>query len=155
MRFYGKPKKARKGLGDRMLEGAKKRSGTVRPRKRVWLGKVVAFAIAGAAMGEVLGAIAARMWGSPEITISIGCIVGALAGALLGGGNGVEALLGAVLGGVLAFADYYLIKWGGLPFQGVAQVSVLGPAGVFAGVIIGRLLTKEKKAGPESADGKS
>jgi len=146
VRFFGKkPEQKHSGLGDRMLNGAKKRTGAVRPKKRVWLLKVIAFAVAGAAMGEVLGAIAGRMTGYQQAGVIVGCAFGALAGAGLGEGNAVEALLGAVLGGALAFADYYLFQWGGVQFSSVAQVSLVGPAGAFLGVAVGRALTSGEK----------
>ena len=144
MKFYGeKGRRSRGVLGDKMLEGAKRRGGTVRPAGRVWIGKVLVLAAAGAAAGEVIGALIGRAAGSPETGMSVGCALGALAGAALGEGNKVEALLAAVLGGALAFADYYLIRWGGLPFYNVTRMSVLGPAGVLAGVLAGRMLTRQ------------
>jgi hypothetical protein len=145
VKFYGKKSpRAHKGLGDKMLEGAKRRRSPVQPKGRIWLGKVLVFAAAGAAVGEVLGALVGRVAGSPEIGMSAGCALGAFAGTFLGEGNAVEALLGAVLGGGFAIADYYVVGWGGVHFYHVAKMSVLGPAGVLLGVLIGRVLTPEK-----------
>jgi F0F1-type ATP synthase assembly protein I len=155
VRFYGKKppgRKQRKSLGDRMLEGAERRRTPSQPGRRVWLGKVLVFAAAGAAVGELVGAVLGRTAGSPGIGMSIGCALGALAGAALGGGNAVEALLGAALGGAFAFADCRLIRWGNVSFYDVARMSVLGPAGVLLGVIIGRMFTKKKQAAPEDRE---
>jgi hypothetical protein len=150
VRFYGKPaKKKKKGLGDRILDGAKRRRAPATETGRVWLGKVLAIALAGAAVGEVIGLIIGRALGSQEIGISIGVAAGGLAGTAMGEGTGIEALLAAILGGVVSFADYFVIGWGGLPFYRQGNVTVLGLAGVFVGVVIGRLLSGKQP----SADG--
>jgi hypothetical protein len=153
MKFYGKGARKRRSLGDKMLEGAKRRRGAVRPKGRVWLGKVLVMAAAGAAVGEVIGTFAGNAAGSAEIGMSVGCGLGALAGAaLLGEANAVESLLAAIFGSAFAFADYYLLQWGGIPFYDVARMSILGPAGVLIGVIIGRSLTREQMGKPLSED---
>ena len=154
MRFYEKsPEKKHRTLGDRMLDGAKRRRTTAPPGGRVWVGKVVVFAAAGSAVGLVLGALVGRIAGSPEMGMGIGCAAGSLAGAFLGEGNGLEALLAGVLGGALALADSYLFEWAQVPFYQVAKMSALGPAGAILGVVLGRLLTMGRKMASDAGDG--
>jgi len=84
--------------------------------------------------------------------MSIGCGLGALAGAALAQAHPVEVLLAAFFGGGLAFADYNYIQLGNVSFANVTRMSLLGPAGVFLGVVIGRALTKNKPDASQSAD---
>jgi hypothetical protein len=151
VRFYGKPdKRKRKSLGDRMLEGAKRRS-TVRTERDVpWLGKVLAFTLAGAVVGEVVGAIIARAAGHHGAAVSAGCAAGALMGSFPGEGNALEGLLALVLGGVFAFGDYFVLGWGGVASHGLEPLSVLGLGGVFLGVVIGRLVSAGRPAREET-----
>jgi len=142
LRFWGKKRPgAPKSLGDRMLEGAGKKRGTLRPRRRAWLVKVMAYSVAIAAAGEIIGALLAKPCGGTGVAVGSGCALGAFAGGFLGGGNFAEAFHAAVLGGGVCAIDYYVIGWGGPVFHGIANISVLGPAAVIAGVFLGRKMT--------------
>jgi hypothetical protein len=148
VKFYGErsQKKGRRSLGARMVEGAKHRRANKMPEGPVWLGKVLVLALTGAAAGEIIGGIAGLRAGSQELGTAAGCAAGVLVGALFAEGSVFEGLLGALFAGGLAAIDYFVIGWGGVPFYKLGRMSFLGLAGAMIGIILGRVLSREKQA---------
>lgn len=151
MRFYGKGKGKRPAskLGAKMLDGAKRKRGTLRPKREVpWLGAVMLYSAAVSAVFAVLGAVIGRHAGSMPVGVVVGSPLGALAGAFYAQGSPAEAILAAMFAAALACLDY-LVGWGGVPFAAhpettLSQVSMFGPAGALAGVYLGRTFWRKR-----------